>query len=224
MDILIKFPSRSRPEKFHKALNELKRLASDVSRLRFEFTIDDDELEKYNVFSYGGKSKNKIDAVNRNTPRFGWDVLVVMSDDMWCVQHGWDDIIEHHMNANFPDGDGFLHYSDGNQAANVCTMTIIGYKYWKRTEYIYNPQYLSVECDVEETERAYILGKHKYFEQILFRHLHPAWGLAETDEQYKKTEHPLMYQYDKNTILYRRKDWYGIPESERINGYYYNTL
>jgi hypothetical protein len=77
-----------------------------------------------------------------------WDILVVMSDDMVCVTHGWDDIIRQDMNENFPDTDGVLHYNDGNQKANVMTMSIIGRKYYKRDGYIYNPEYQSfvVRC------------------------------------------------------------------------------
>jgi hypothetical protein len=123
MKILIKYPSRNRKEKFYDTLNKMKAMANNLNDIIFHFTIDDDEVQMYFVETLGGKSNNKIHAVNRDVPDSDWDILVVMSDDMVCITQGWDDIIRQDMNENFPDTDGVLHYNDGNQKANVMTMS-----------------------------------------------------------------------------------------------------
>jgi len=176
MKILVKYPSRNRKEKFYQNLNKMRVMANNSNDITYHFTIDDDEVDLYFIETLGGKSNNKIHAVNRDVPESDWDILLVMSDDMVCVTHGWDDIIRQDMNENFPDTDGVLHYNDGNQKANVMTMSIIGRKYYQRDGYIYNPSYQSLWCDVEATEVAHMRGKYKYMGDatILFAHHHPA--------------------------------------------------
>jgi len=226
MKILIKYPSRNRKEKFYDTLNKMKAMANNLNDIIFHFTIDDDEVQMYFVETLGGNSNNKIHAVNRDVPESDWDILVVMSDDMVCVTHGWDDIIRQDMNENFPDTDGVLHYNDGNQKANVMTMSIIGRKYYNRDGYIYNPEYQSLWCDVEATEVAHMRGKYKYMgdDTILFAHHHPAWGFCLHDEQYRKTESPYYWQRDRQVIENNRAKNYGLKENEIINGFKYQNL
>lgn len=226
MKILIKYPSRNRKEKFYQNLNKMRVMANNSNDITYHFTIDDDEVDLYFIETLGGKSNNKIHAVNRDVPESDWDILVVMSDDMVCITHGWDDIIRQDMNENFPDTDGVLHYNDGNQKANVMTMSIIGRKYYQRDGYIYNPEYQSLWCDVEATEVAHMRGKYKYMGDatILFAHHHPAWGFCLHDEQYRKTESPYYWQKDRQVIENNRAKNYGLKENEIINQFKYQQL
>jgi len=226
MKILVKYPSRNRKEKFYQNLNKMRVMANNSNDITYHFTIDDDEVDLYFIETLGGKSNNKIHAVNRDVPESDWDILVVMSDDMVCVTHGWDDIIRQDMNENFPDTDGVLHYNDGNQKANVMTMSIIGRKYYQRDGYIYNPEYQSLWCDVEATEVAHMRGKYKYMGDatILFAHHHPAWGFCLHDEQYRKTESPYYWQKDRQVIENNRAKNYGLKENEIINQFKYQQL
>jgi hypothetical protein len=222
MKILVKFASRNRPDKFHIALNKMKTMANNINDILFHYTIDDDEIELYNVETIGGKSNNKIHAVNRDVPESAWDILLVMSDDMICVANGWDDIIRQDMNEIFSDTDGVLHYNDGKQKENVMTMSIIGREYYKRDMYIYNPQYQSLWCDVEATEVAFMRGKYRYIDKILFEHHHPAWNLCANDEQYRNSE--SYWQKDKQVIENNRTNNYGIALTEMKNGFKYQQL
>jgi len=226
MKILVKYPSRNRKEKFYQNLNKMRVMANNSNDITYHFTIDDDEVDVYFIETLGGKSNNKIHAVNRDVPESDWDILVVMSDDMVCITHGWDDIIRQDMNENFPDTDGVLHYNDGNQKANVMTMSIIGRKYYQRDGYIYNPEYQSLWCDVEATEVAHMRGKYKYMGDatILFAHHHPAWGFCLHDEQYRKTESPYYWQKDRQVIENNRAKNYGLKENEIINQFKYQQL
>lgn len=231
MKLLFKFATRSRPQKFFSCLENIINMVDD----QYNFTVlvsydlNDESMLFENikgkiraigetlknpeaVLMCAGNSKNKIDAINRDMERAGeWDILINTSDDMVFAKQGFDNIIRGDMNTHFPDLDGFLHYNDGNQKDRVCTMSIMGRKYYERFNYIYHPDYQSVWCDSEATEVAQMLGKHRYLgdEKILFKHLHPAWGLSEYDEQYRKTEHHSVWVHDENVYLERKaKDFY----------------
>lgn len=226
MKILFKFPTRSRPEKFFAGI---KNITDNVSSDNYQIVVscDSDDAsmrwenikERFEAINNNkiliawGLSDNKIHAVNRDVDKADpWGILVVMSDDMAFQVKGFDDIIRKDMVEYFPDGDGFLHYNDGNQKSNVSTMSIMGRKYYDRTGYIYHPGYSSVWCDVEATEVAYMLGKHKYMgdEMVIFRHLHPAWGLSEYDDQYRKTESLNGWGPDLQHLINRKENNYGI--------------
>ncbi len=235
MRIAFKFPSRSRPEKFKKAVSNIIALANRDYTIYATLDNDDptvdEELLKWcrenNVRVISGHSKSKIDAVNRGMDKLEYyGILVVMSDDMEFLVKGFDDMIRIDMVNNFPDLDGVLHYNDGFQKSNVMTMSIMGRKYYERTKYIYNPDYRSVWCDVEATEVAYMLDKYKYLgnDKMIFRHNHPVWKLAEWDEQYRQSESPENYEHDKRVLLAQRANKYGLRKEEIVNDFKYANL
>lgn len=220
MRILYKFATRSRPEKFFACLDNICQEINDKENYQILVSADNDDptmawenirercikFENQKIKICFGSSLNKIHAINRNIEvADNWDILINTSDDMWFDVPGFDDIIRQDMITNFPDLDGVLHYNDGNQKANVMTLSIMGRKYYDRFHYIYHPHYKSLWSDCEATEVAKLLGKYKYMgdETILFRHLHPAWGLAPSDEQYRKTEAPELWRHDEN--VYRKR-------------------
>jgi len=218
MKILYKFPSRSRPEKFitcieNIAINQrhedyiiFASLDSDDTSMNNEGMIEKMKLYP-NLYPNWGNSENKIHAVNRDmelAPE--WDILIVVSDDMLFVKPAFDSNIIDDMQHHFPDTDGVLHYNDGNQRDNVMTMTIYGKKYYDRFNYIYHPSYISLFADNEQTEVARKLKKYVYLgdEKVLFKHFHPAWGLAQMDEQYYKTEDRSLWVKDENNYKERK--------------------
>ena len=219
MKILFKLATRSRPQKFFECVrNIMDNVESDNYILLVSYDIDDTSMawdvikdrvyaiDNPNLKAMGGTSKNKIDAINRDMHTFWkWDILINTSDDMMFTQKGFDNVIRQDMQQHFPDLDGFLHYNDGNQRDRVCTMSIMGRKYYDRFGYIYHPSYESLFCDEEATQVAKILGKHRYMGDIpLFRHLHPAWGLGEYDEQYQRTESRKVWIADESNYNERK--------------------
>ena len=64
--------------------------------------------------------RSKIAAYNAISPDPEWDIVLAASDDMWCIQTGWDSIIREAMSQHFPDLDGCLWFSDGRQD-RICT-------------------------------------------------------------------------------------------------------
>lgn len=234
MKILYKFASRSRPKKFFECIENIyinKR--HDNFIILASLDIDDvtmnnedviQKIKQYDkVYPIFGISTSKIGAINRDINECDYDfqILINTSDDMVFIQDGFDDIIRNDMKEHFPDTDGVLHYNDGNQKDNVMTMSIMGRKYYDRFGYIYHPDYKSVWCDVEQTEVAWMLGKHKYMgdEKVIFRHLHPAWGLAQYDEQYRKSENLNVWGEDLKTCIERKQKNYDLKEI--VNAYKY---
>lgn len=216
MKILFKFASRSRPEKFFKCLDNLCQNISDKDNFSILATLDTDDVTmnnddvKYNLRNYPkvivdwGLSENKIHAFNRGMDGADFDILINTSDDMLFVEPKFDDIIRADMLENFPDLDGVLHYNDGNQGSNCMTMSIMGKKYYDRTNYIYHPSYENLFCDNEAKDVAVTLGKYKYIDKILFRHNHPAWGLGEMDKQYEKSESRTAWRKDEANYSERK--------------------
>ena len=168
---------------------------------------DDEQLSEYfKIISpihekIIGSSKNKIDAINRDMDLVDqwWDILINVSDDQVFIKKDFDlDIVNNMGN----DGDMFLHFPDGNQG-DLATMSIIGRKYYLRDGYIYNPNYESVYCDNEAQDVAKLRNCYKLVNTHIFNHEHPAWGKGQTDEQYKKNEHFLVYEKDRQTYINR---------------------
>jgi hypothetical protein len=221
--ILFKLATRSRPEKARASINNIiENCLSNNFTILVSSDFDDDSMKNFsyvhsNVTIIYGISKSKIDAINRDMDIVkDWDILINTSDDMVFITKGFDNIIRQDFEGNL---DQFIHYSDGNQKENISTMSIMGVDYYERFNYIYHPDYKSLWCDAEATDVAVMLGKHRYMgdDKILFRHMHPAWGLAESDEQYQKTEAPEMWDHDYKVILERKARNYDLPQHLIIN-------
>jgi hypothetical protein len=175
IDLLIKYPTRSRPDTFKNILSEYVKNLSGKYKVKFIISMDSDDgtcnnnpmryfLEnmksKIDLDYYYGHSKNKIDACNRDIPQNDWKVCILVSDDMIPRVHGFDNIIMNDMNNNFPDLDGALNYNCGGHAyPNVMVLSVIGNPYYKRFNYIYHPDYTSLFCDEEQTVVARSLNK-----------------------------------------------------------------
>lgn len=220
LKILFKYTTRSRRSNFLRGIDSIIDNLSDKENYHIytTFDVDDDKMRplpeiKGNHTYIAGTSKSKIDAINRDmdfiNSQYDWQIIINMSDDMVFIQKGFDDIIR----KEFTDGsitnlDQYIHFNDGNQKANVSTMHIVGRDYYNRDNYIYNPEYKSLWCDVENDMVAKLRGCYKYVGDNvrLFSHLHPAFNLAPNDEQYMKTEHRDMWIADEQTFNRRKQN------------------
>ena len=217
MKICYIFPSRSRPEKFFKTLDNI---TSNSAKENYEIIavldLDDttmnndvvkDRLKSYlKVNAFFGLSTGKVDAINRELKNMPEDtsIVVLMSDDMVFTQWGFDDIIRMDMLKFFPDTDGALHYPCGTPVQNdIITLLIIGIAYFKRFNYLYHPEYTSLWCDYEQTVVAKKLGKYKNFPHThIFTHLHPVWNKGEKYDNLM-TRNESFYNSDKK-IYFKR--------------------
>ena len=215
--LLIKFPTRGRPEKFFNVLDEYINKASDASRLAFLISLDTDDnsmnnervlnrLKEYQkrikLVYFFGESKTKIQAVNADMEKVsGWDILLLASDDMIPVVNGYDSVIKKDMNDFFKRLDGVLWYNDGGQN-HINTLSIMGKKYYDMFGYIYHPDYVSLWCDNEFTEVSQILKKVYKSEQIIIEHQHPVYQKTTYDPLYVRNE--AYYNVDKETYEKRK--------------------
>lgn len=221
MKILVKFPTRERPGRFYETLKGYIEKAIDLDNIQFQVTYDDNDprkaqyqqiidLDLINVNFTIGHSTGKINACNRDMENFtDWDICVLASDDMICQQVGWDELIREAMKQHFPDTDGVLYFYDGHQALN--TMCILGYRYFKRFNYIYHPDYISLWADNEFMEVADKLNKQARFEDILFEH--QCWfngkEFAHTKDDLQVREQKY-FDVDKQTFERRKLINFGL--------------
>lgn len=219
IDLLIKYPTRSRPELFKSILSEYVAKLSGKYNVKFIVSMDTDDntcnntrmrnfldgiKQKTNLEYYYGNSKNKIDACNRDIPIDGWKVCVLVSDDMTPRVHGYDRIIMEDMQRHFSNLDGALNYNCGGHAyPHVMVLSIIGNPYYKRFNYIYHPDYTSLFCDEEQTVVARSLNKIVDIDNKIITH---DWTDIKDDLR-KQTE--KFYQSDK--IVFESRKQRGFP-------------
>lgn len=214
MNILLKLPSRQRPAAMIARLQGALERADNPDRIFPLLALDSDDHASITAardLGIGpqhiaiGPRVSKVEAVNRGITDFPmpWDILVVISDDMVCVQQGWDIFIEQ---ALAGDLDRCAHFSDGHQP-DLCTLPIIGRTYYERFGYVYHTDYLSLWCDNEQTDVAVRDGKMVRRDIVLFRHDHPAWGSAKMDDLYRRND-----KHDKRDhATYIRRKVQGFP-------------
>lgn len=214
MKILFKYPSRQRPDQFFEGMDNIVRNAADKENYHIACTIDEDDhlmnnpdvISRIRAYAHStivlGKSTSKVHAVNRNLndgilPE--WQIVVCMSDDMRWRTYGFDNIIREFMPESL---DGFLHAYDDYAGARVCTVSILGYRYYQRDMYIYNPSYYSMWCDDEATEVAKRRGCYIHVPGISLEHLHYTNNRkAVKDELYWRND---TYNADKEIFEQRK--------------------
>jgi hypothetical protein len=213
MTICYIFASRSRPDKFFAGLDNICQLSASQDYFVIAKLDEDDtamnippvweRLQSYpEVTVKWGHSKSKIHAINRSLediPPF--DILINFSDDMRFTVQGFDDIIREDMKKFFPDGDGVLSYPDGYAPPDLCTMSIMGKKYFDRFGYVYHPAYNSLWCDNEFSQIAIDSGKYQYINNHILEHMHYAPGKTNKDALYCRND---TYHADKQVYEARK--------------------
>lgn len=227
--LLIKFPTRGRPEKFFKVLDVYINKARDLDKIAFLISMDTDDssmnnsliqkkFEEYNkrvkILYFYGNSQTKMQAINADMEKVsGWDIVLLASDDMVPVVDHYDYIIRKDMNDHFRDMDGVLWYSDGGQN-NINTLCIFGKRYYDRFGYIYNPEYISLWCDNEFTDISIQLNRVYKSDQVIIEHQHPVYQKTEYDELYIRNE--SYFHIDQKTYEKRKNKNFDLKTNETI--------
>ncbi len=232
LKLLIKFPTRSRREKFFSLFDLYLTNMADNQNTSFLLTLDSDDdsmsmdkiahrlsfyrdFYEVNIEVIYGLSENKIHAVNRDISLYKrpWDILMLTSDDMTPVHYGYDSKIVEAFEQHIPDTDGVLYVPDGYTPLN--TLPVLGKKYYERFGYIYNPEYQSFFCDNEFHMVAWLLNKHFKYTTCLIRHDHPIWTGKGNDDLYIRNNIP--WAHDEEVFNRRKLINFGIPEKEGKN-------
>lgn len=220
MKIAYIFPSRERPDKFFRALDNIQ----DLSESKEYFIIakldnDDPFAEEYKkrldeypeVTVRWGTSEGKIHAVNRSLEDLPQcDILIIMSDDMIWYTYGFDNEIREAFEKYFPKLDGTLHYGDSHAGERTITLSILGINLYKELGYLYHPSYQSVYADNDFTEMTRLMNKYVFIDKRIFDHYHPIWNMTAWDEQYRRNERQELYQKDHETFLKRKAENFGL--------------
>lgn len=142
--LVVKFPTRNRPEKFKEVFTRYLTFLSGRHDVRFIISMDEDDSTMNNpqmaqwfatraqnaqIECFYGNSKTKIEACNANMEGVDGDVLLLASDDMVPVQMGYDDIIFQVYQQAFPDFDGAIKFWDGLRPKEdpLMTLTVMGF-------------------------------------------------------------------------------------------------
>jgi hypothetical protein len=229
MNILLKCPTRSRPQKIVSTLAAYLRLATQKDKIGVAISCDEDDSSmKRNLVQeelhrmlapvawhriFFGQSKSKIEACNADMGEidYPWDIVVLVSDDMIPQVSGWDDVIRNHMIARFPDTNGILWCNDGYQGDKLNTLCIFGRKMYEEFGYIYHPAYKSLFCDTELTDRCRgdLKDRCLYIPYCIIRHEHPGTGFKQNnDELYQQNQ--KFWQHDMLAYIHRKTyeyDW-----------------
>lgn len=242
MKLVIAIPTRQRKERFFQCLRIAQEETTNT-KTRFHVVADSDDavmthdntkkvLKMYgNLTTTFGKSLSKIDAVNRCAKEAGeWDIMLLLSDDMVCIQKGFDQQIIDAMQLHHPDTDGALWFSDGNEnykpsTKDLNTIICIGRKYYERFGYLYHTAYKSFFCDNEYTEVGKSLGKLTRIDKVLIEHQHPLFNAGQrakvkSDVLYMKNDR--YWIEDERTYFARRAEGFGfgvpvtVPEVKAV--------
>jgi|WetSurMetagenome_2_1015567.scaffolds.fasta_scaffold175055_1 hypothetical protein len=222
MKLLIKFPTRSRPEKFLKILDLYYKKCANPALTEFCITIDEDDLsmnnekvlsilDGYKNLSYFiGHSASKIAACNVDIDRMeGWDIVLLASDDMIPQIDSYDEIIRGTMERYYSDTDGVLWFFDGDKR-DLNTLCILGKKYYDRFGYIYHPGYKSLFCDVEFTKVANMLQKQTFIEQVIIKHEHPDIPEYKDNFDALYSRNNSLYSGDSKLFKKRKRKKFGL--------------
>lgn len=233
MKMVVKFPTRNRPQKFMGVLDRYIGMLSGQHEVHFviSYDYDDPTMNSENMMSYFdrmrsyhpgrihaycGKSNSKISAVNANLDAIvalNPHVILLASDDMIPVVGGYDSIVCGAMEKYFPDTDGVLHFNDGYSGRDrLITLSILGMKYFNRFGYMYYPGYKSVFPDNEFTNVARMLGKVVYIDHVIIQH---QWtGQFTNDDLHKRNESVEMYNHDAPIYLERAHRNFDLKPEE----------
>jgi len=238
MKILIKIPTRNRPDKFFKLLDTCIEKLSGENEYRVLVSLDYDDLSMCNlkVFEWLSSYENlyffysykdtKVGACNRDIDKVldDWQVVALISDDMLPVVDNWDKYISDGMEKYFPDTDGALWFFDGHRE-DINTVSILGNKYYKRFGYIYYPLYQSFCCDDEHTKVGGKLDRlqkcnwpmtlieHNHYSfseefRVLPKHVKKSNPLIGADQTY--VENRKGFKHDMELFNERSKMNYGL--------------
>ena len=235
--LLIKAPTRNRPEKFKEVLSKYIEYLSNNIPVRFVITCDSDDETMNNtemrswldsvgdsvrknghtLVYHFGDSKSKIEAVNANLEGEEFETLLLFSDDMIPVVKDYDEVIMKTMEYVFPHGgEGAINFNDGFRKdwPSLMTLTVMSYDLYKKFGHIYSPEYISIWADNEQTLACRMLGKLADVNLCIIKHEWVPGNHSEADELHVRNESPELYKKDEETFRRRMQNNFDIPEKD----------
>lgn len=219
--LLIKYASRGRKQLFFETLDNIESTIRTpyykiiVSADSDDPSMNNDETRVRvskcpNASIFYSEPTSKVGAINSHMEFSGdWSWCITMSDDMKFIVKGWDELMLNDIRKEWGDSlDFFAHFNDNYVGYKLPTLNVVGREYFQRDNYIYHPSYNSVSCDAENMFVAMMRGKHKYFQDVYFHHIHPSNLNKVSDETYRRND-----QYgnlDTENYFERRKRLFDV--------------
>ncbi|MDP5065527.1 MAG: hypothetical protein NWQ24_12685 [Haliea sp.] len=224
MRVLLKYPTRERPEQFIENIKKWESMLSPSNEYHWLITIDQDDpsmgflINDRSMLTHphtvvtmepAGKIAACNFGVNEILETHHFDMIWLVSDDMKPMIQDFDVEIEYEMNTHYPDYDGAVHINDGLQGIRLCTFSCMGVPYYKRYGYLYHPDYKSTHCDDEYTQLAWAHRRMLWIPTCLVKH---EWvGLSKNPDALHKKNHALMTSVDQET--YNKRIRSGFPKN-----------
>lgn len=211
--LLVRMPTRGRPAQALSVLQKYRDMAGVPVTLEVVIDGDDETMLAAEVqqrlcalgcaitVDYHG---SKVEAVNGGCDDLVWEVLLLASDDMVPVVDGYGLRALAAMDEQFPQFDGAIYFDDGFQGEKVCTLPIVGRRWWQQNWcHVYSSEYQSLHCDVEQTELWKARGRLVYVDEKIIEHRHPSWGMTDRDALYDRND--ALDQRDREVYERRKK-------------------
>jgi len=222
--LLVRMPTRGRPAQALRVLADYRSMAG--MPITLEVVIDEDDetmlaapaLQRMNALGCVitvGKHESKIEAVNGGRVT-EWDVLLLASDDMQPVQQGWAVEVMRAMEEHWPHLDGAIYQDDSYAHKRCVTLPIIGKRFYDQFGFVYEHEYASLVCDVEQHELWTAMGRLIYVDRALITHKHPAAGQAAKDALYERNDalhsaDQAVYEKRKSTVCKHSQFRFDAP-------------
>jgi hypothetical protein len=225
--LVVKFPTRNRPEKFKAVFERYIGFLSGKHDVEFVLTMDADDASMNNqqiqewlcmkvrttkIRWFYGNSKTKIEACNANLEGVDGNVLMLASDDMVPVQQNYDDFIFQAFSMTYPDFDGAIKFWDGFRPKNdpLMTLPVLGFPLYRKFGYIYHPDYTSLYCDSEQSEVCRMLGKLSVCDVCIMQH---QWTPSHFDILHARNETSEMYTLDGGVYERRKRAGFDLLQN-----------
>lgn len=206
MKISIIHPSRGRAEMALTTKGNWLRKAELPGNIEYILSCDNDD-PCYTQYHYyynclWNDNKSAIEAINNAAKVCTGDLIIVVSDDFDCPNY-WDTLLLNNIDSR---SDFLVKTLDGIQKTLI-TLPIMDRVYYNRFGYVYHPDYLHMESDVEMTAVGMMLGRVINV-PLLFEHRHYSTGKSKKDMISVKND--STYKQGKEVITRRLLDNFGI--------------
>lgn len=226
--ILVKIPTKNRPEALVDCINSFYKNHSGCGRINFLISanICDKKTKKFEesinalpdtkiIFA---NYQNKVEAYNDGLDQLDFDILILASDDMIAVEDCYDRIIVNNMIKFFPNKDGVLWFDTGDGNTRTNTIPIVSKNFYEKNKPIYKNQYKGYFCDDEFCQTAFKLGKMVRINQCIIKHNIPNHLEMSEDSTYLKS---LKYAIeDKANYKIRKKIQFDTPGIEETPNFH----
>ena len=210
--------TRGRPHAAVMARLKWLERACDADAIEHVFGLDANDataapLRLYQHVNVSG-ANGPVDAWNACARYSSGQILIQLSDD-WDPPMHWDKlVIEALGDTSAPK---VLAVSDGHRKDDLLCMAILTRARYKQQGYLFHPEFFSMFSDNWFSERAFADGVViDARSSLVFEHLHPAFGKAQMDETYARSNADYRYRTGEGVLRRLRA---GVKTSAEIQGW-----